>query len=92
MAKCKHPELTALAWAALAAIRRDKEAEAKAVKVCSKCGEEYSADDLAELRDMGEAYSERPFMCPDCYDTFRRRDLEDQLESLIGKEAVTLSE
>jgi DNA-directed RNA polymerase subunit RPC12/RpoP len=83
--------MTARAWAALAAIRRDKEAEAKAVKVCSKCGEEYSAGDLAELRDMGEAYNDRPFMCPDCYDTFRRRDLEDQLGSLIGKEAVDLS-
>lgn len=49
MKQPKHPELTALAWAALAAIRRDKEAEAKAAEAS-----ETRRDSGEEAVDLSE--------------------------------------
>ena len=51
--------------------------------ICRKCGAEYTAEELRELRMMGEAYSVNPFMCPDCTDAFQRKDLEDQFDALM---------
>lgn len=47
---------------------------------CRKCGAEYTAEDLQELRRMGECYSKNPFMCPDCTANFARKDLKDQFD------------
>ena len=53
---------------------------------CRKCGEEYTAEDLKELRDMGERYhkTRSSFLCPDCTYTFDCMDLEDQFDELMG--------
>ncbi len=53
---------------------------------CTKCGEEYTEDDLRELREMGEQFSVNPFICPDCYDVFSRKCLEDQFNELMQTE------
>ena len=50
---------------------------------CKRCGEEYSAEDLRELKEMGENYNKSPFLCPDCWDDFQRLDLEDQRDLLL---------
>lgn len=52
---------------------------------CNSCGEEYTSEDLKELRQMGERYwlDFPSFICPDCLDTLQRKDLEDQLEELL---------
>jgi transposase-like protein len=52
---------------------------------CRFCGEEFSKEDLRELREMGEAYSldGADFICPDCYDTFSRLTPEDQIKELL---------
>ena len=34
---------------------------------CVRCGDEYNAEDLRELREMGEEYNKEPFLCPDCF-------------------------
>lgn len=53
--------------------------------VCCVCGERYSSDDLAELREMGDAYyldlTVHPanFMCPDCWDDYNHMSAEEQL-------------
>lgn len=44
---------------------------------CKMCGDVYSAEDLRELREMGEEYNRKPFLCPDCFDEFNRLDSED---------------
>ena len=56
---------------------------------CTKCGEHFTRDDLIDWEQCGEEYSRSPFMCPDCYDTFRRKDLEDQFAELMGEEDKT---
>lgn len=50
---------------------------------CKNCGEEYTSEELRELRDMGEEYNKSPFLCPDCWDEFQRLDSEDQLRYLL---------
>ena len=50
---------------------------------CVRCGDEYNAEDLRELREMGEEYNKEPFLCPDCWDDFHRLDSEDQLKYLV---------
>lgn len=49
---------------------------------CVMCGETFTEDDLTELREMGEAYhrEEGCFLCPDCWDSFRRMDPEEQMK------------
>lgn len=51
---------------------------------CKMCGDVYSAEDLRELREMGEKYNRKPFLCPDCFDEFNRLDSEDQMELLLN--------
>lgn len=53
--------------------------------MCVICGETFTETDLAELREMGEAYhrEEGCFLCPDCWDGFRRMDLEDQVKMAL---------
>lgn len=53
---------------------------------CRNCGEEYTAEELRELREMGEEYNNSPFLCPDCWDEFQRLDSEDQLRYLLKEE------
>ena len=56
------------------------------VRICTKCGDLFTDEDLAELRKEHESFSMDPFMCPDCYDRFSRMDLEDQFEDLMEEE------
>lgn len=51
---------------------------------CKMCGDVYSVEDLRELREMGEEYNRKPFLCPDCFDEFNRLDSEDQMELLLS--------
>lgn len=53
------------------------------MKTCVKCGDRFSGEEISEWRADGEQYSTQPFMCPDCYDTFSRQDLEDQFSELM---------
>lgn len=54
--------------------------------VCQVCGEQYTADDLKELREMGEHYyhDKSCFFCPDCWDDFQRLPIEKQAEKLLA--------
>ena len=47
---------------------------------CFRCKEVYTEDDLEELREMDERYYKRygHFMCPDCYDDYRRLPLAEK--------------
>lgn len=49
---------------------------------CVMCGESFSEADLVDFREIGEAYhrEEGCFLCPDCWDSFRRMDPEEQLK------------
>lgn len=49
---------------------------------CVMCGDTFTETELAELREMGEAYhhEEGCFLCPDCWDSFQRMDPEEQLK------------
>lgn len=49
---------------------------------CVMCGETFTEDDLTELLEMGEAYHREKgcFLCPDCWDSFRRMDPEEQVK------------
>lgn len=52
---------------------------------CKSCGDTFTADDLREFREMGEAYHREKgcFLCPDCWDSFQRLPLEDQMQLLM---------
>lgn len=52
---------------------------------CAVCGDIFTEDDLAECREMGEAYCREDnfFLCPDCWDTFRGIDLGEAGEIAI---------
>lgn len=54
-------------------------------KVCAKCGEIYTDEDISELSRI-EPFSLDPFICPDCYDNLNRKDLEDQFNDLMKGE------
>lgn len=60
------------------------------MKTCKRCGEEYTAEELRELREMGEKYSKSPFLCPDCFDWFQRLDAEEQFSFLYHEEEASL--
>jgi hypothetical protein len=49
---------------------------------CKRCGDEFTNEELRELKEIGEAYSKFPFLCPDCFDEFQRLDSEDQMRYL----------
>lgn len=53
---------------------------------CAKCGEEYSKDDLKELREMKEEYylDGGVFLCPDCWDSFIQLDFDEKFSEAIG--------
>ena len=57
---------------------------------CTKCGDRFSGEEINEWRHDNESFSTRPFMCPDCYDTFSRQDLENQFAELMGVKASAL--
>ena len=50
---------------------------------CVKCGDKFSGEQISEMRHDGEHFSLHPFMCPDCWDTHNRMDLEDQMSELM---------
>lgn len=52
---------------------------------CVMCSETFTEDDLEELRGMGEQYHREDgcFLCPDCWDSFRRMDPEEQVKMAI---------
>lgn len=52
---------------------------------CALCGEQFTDDDLEDLMEMEETFHREGnyFMCPDCYDDYRRMSLEDQLIALM---------
>lgn len=52
---------------------------------CVMCGETFTETDLTELQEMGEAYhrEEGCFLCPDCWDSFRRMDPEEQVKMAV---------
>lgn len=53
------------------------------MKRCVKCGDTFSGEEISELQAEGERFSFHPFICPDCYDNFQRKDLEDQFKQLM---------
>lgn len=52
---------------------------------CAMCGDTFTEADLKELDDMGERYHREDgcFLCPDCWDSFKRMDPEDQAKVAI---------
>ena len=60
------------------------------MKICTKCGEKYTGEEISEWRSERETFSMYPFMCPDCYDIFSRQDLEEQFDELMDEKAVVL--
>jgi len=52
---------------------------------CLMCGEEYTRQDIKELREMGEQFhhDRNCFICPDCYDYYSHLSLEEQLKLLF---------
>lgn len=59
------------------------------MKICVRCKDRFSSEEISEWRTEHEPFSTSPFMCPDCYDAFSRMDLEDQLTALLPeKEAI----
>ncbi len=53
---------------------------------CSMCGEQFTADEVKELAEMGEPiqFYDGVFLCPDCYDSYSRLSLEEQFEAALG--------
>ena len=53
---------------------------------CSMCGENFTADEVKELTEMGEPFQfyDGKFLCPDCYDSYSRQSLEDQFKSALS--------
>jgi len=52
---------------------------------CALCGEQFTDDDLEDLMEMEETFHREGnyFICPDCYDDYRRMCLENQLIALM---------
>ena len=52
---------------------------------CALCEEQFANDDLEEMKEMGKAFYHESnyFICPDCYDDYRRMCLEDQLSIVM---------
>lgn len=53
---------------------------------CHICGEEYTEQDIKDLREMGEQFyrGDDCFICPDCYDKYSRSSLEEQVDILFA--------
>ena len=53
---------------------------------CSMCGEQFTADEVKELAEMGEPFQfcDGKFFCPDCYERYNRQSLEDQFETALN--------
>lgn len=58
------------------------------MKICTRCREKYTGEEISEWKTEHEAFSMNPFMCPDCYDTFSKQDLEEQFSELMDEKAV----
>lgn len=56
---------------------------------CLMCNEEYSRQDISDLREMGEEFyrSCDCFICPDCYDHYSSLSLEEQTQLLLEQES-----
>ncbi len=54
---------------------------------CLDCGEEYTERDLLELDEIGEHYylDNESFICPDCWDNFDRKSLEDKIKAALER-------
>lgn len=67
---------------------RKPEARNEQTVMCRMCGESFTEDDLRELRGFNEPYwcDGEMFICPDCWDSFRRMDLEEQMKTAISNE------
>lgn len=52
---------------------------------CLFCEDNFTEQDLTELKEMGEAYylEEKQLICPDCYDKLRRLPLEETMKALL---------
>lgn len=57
---------------------------------CSVCGETYTADDLDELEEMGEAFTvlgdpaeSDQMICPDCFDKWLKMDEDEKFDALM---------
>ena len=52
---------------------------------CMSCGEVYTEQDRHELHVMHEEFFQDGdcFICPDCWDHFRRMDPEEQVKMLL---------
>lgn len=53
------------------------------MKQCISCNDQFCKEDMKEWKEAGEPFSLTPFICPDCYDHFNRKDLEDQFNYLM---------
>lgn len=54
------------------------------MRTCTVCGDRFLGEEISEWRSEREPFSDRPFICPDCYDRkFSHKDLEDQMEELM---------
>ncbi len=55
---------------------------------CRICGEEFSRDDIRDLKDMHEEFFRKGqlFICPDCWDDLNHTDPEDQINFLLDGE------
>ena len=55
---------------------------------CMFCGDEFTGEDLDELKEMGETYfkTKTEFACPDCYDDLNQLPLEDRLQAVLEKD------
>lgn len=53
---------------------------------CSMCGENFTADEVKELAEMGEPFQfyDGKFLCPDCYDRYTHQTLEGQFETALN--------
>lgn len=56
------------------------------MKTCTKCGDRFTGEEIAEWRADHEAFQESPLICPDCWDTlFAHKDLEDQFQEAMNE-------
>lgn len=55
------------------------------MKTCTVCGDRFLGEEISEWRTDNEDFSLRPFICPDCYDRLRRKELEDQFDELMAE-------
>jgi len=56
------------------------------MKICTKCGDKFTGEQISEMRHEHEEFSMSPFICPDCWDKLQHEDLEEQFEDLMKDE------